>query len=659
MGRPSDVLYEIDTGNKFENRGQPIGWVPDNIPSAPGHGQVIVSSTDRSRSFNFAANGSDERQKFFDLFQYCADELASGKKVYSMMGVGHFGFDGNGIAPVFANGSDGFTLQGSGKSVTTLGYVGNTESGSTWHILKISPENDAVKDIVSMTQVAGVATVNIVGHNATANTLVRIYNSIDDEYNGVKMVTGITDADNFTFNIETTAPATATKRTDIGADPMTCAIHNDFLKNFQLSNFSMLDTNPVAHQGVSTEETHGIGTEYILGLDIHNVESSGIGDESFELQWCEDFDLRNLRSNETPSVQIAGGGVLSIKCGCHHGVVDHLSSYNMTRYQPVQLGYGVNFKMVVHREECSHISLSNANIVNPATTGIRFNTSSADIKNIEIDNLIAIGGATAIETGGSGFILSDIKLNRITGLNQSDSGINLARTALDAKDITVSNSVIDGQFMPDASSAACMIVNGDGINLVNNIYKNVRQGVIGGAQVRNLKVIGGKMINIGDATTGATTFNQYVYDQDTTKSGIVDGLTIVDGKCKTVGFRDLKTIKNINFVGTTTQPANWIGQGIGNFENNKNVPHNVQISDDGGRCTSNEFTHTASGGNGCIRLNNINGAIVTGNSSPNLTSGNGIVEASGSDSNIITGNNMNGRPINVVGASTIQTGGNL
>ncbi|MCK4705636.1 MAG: hypothetical protein KAT90_09160, partial [Gammaproteobacteria bacterium] len=235
---------------------------------------------------------------------------------------------------------------------------------------------------------------------------------------------------------------------------------------------------------------------------------------------------------------------------------------------------------------------------------------------------------------------------------QTVTGVSLSRATTDAEDITLRNSLIDGALYPDSGASACVSTNCNRTNLINNTYKNSRNGVTGGTGSRSLKVNGGKMINIGAAATPATTFNQYVYDQDTTKSGIVDDVEIIDGVCGSVGFNGVKTIKNTTFENTVS-PTNWIAQEVAEFDNNKGVPFNVRMDENGGSCKYNEFSHAASGANGCIRLNAISGCIVTGNTAPSLTSGDGIEEAAGSDSNLISFNNMSGRPTNLVGAVSI------
>ena len=635
----NDDLIAFGSKDKAVEKGVPYS----QIITAPGFGQVVVHSSKRKRTFNFKANGSNERQGLADLYQYFADELAAGRRVGALMGAGDYGFDGNGLTQEFAASSTGLVWYGMGSEVTRIGYVGNTESGNNWRIAEWEPETSAIKSVIGITQTAGVATCNITSHGAVLGETVRIYSSDQSEYNGLQIVTGITDADNFTFAVDsgTVTPAT-------GA--ITCAIHSEFLRDFAICNMQLIDTNSAAHAG-TTEETHGIGFSQVIGARLQNIWADSVGDEAIELVYAENFEVSSFKSKGTPSEEQTGGGAISIKNGCHNGLVDKFiigntgSTSNNT--------YGVNFKNVVYPEHSSDITVSNGFIINPVTAGIKYNTSSSGISDIDVSGVTVIGGVTGVATSGSVNILSDIRMSRLTLREQTEQNVSLTRTAADAKDITISDSILDGELLPDVSASTCVNANGTNVLLLNNTYKNARNGVTGGSQVRNLKVLGGRMINIGNAVVGATTFNQYVYDQDTTKSGVVDGLTIVDGKCKTVGFRALKTIKNIDFVGTTVQPANWIGQDIGNFENNKNVPHNVQMGDDGGKCIDNEFTHTASGGNGAIRLNNISGAVVMGNTAPNLATGDGIEEAAGSDSNLVAFNNMNGRPTNLVGAVSI------
>lgn len=666
----------------IENSSQATKNAIKNVAQAcPAFGEVIVHSNSTKRIFTFSADGSDERTNFLDLFQYCADELAASRVVSALAGSGHFGFDGNGIAPLFAAGSNGFSFSGLGREVTKIGYVGNTQSGNNWHVLLAEPDTDPVKDIVGMTQIAGIATVNIIGHGASVDSTIRIYNANESEYNGSHRVTGVTDADNFTFIIDTGSASPATKKASIGADPMTCAIHSEFLKNFTFANFTLLDTDPVAHKGVSTEETHGLGFNSHLGLDISRVSTEGIGDESIELLWCEDFSISRVSGLATPSVQVGGGGVVSIKNGCHHGTVDKFYCVSQDKYDrftpdgaPVldnMLGYGVNFKAVVHREEISNVVISNGHVLNPLSAGVRFNTSEAAISDIKIKNFTIIGGEFAIDAGGSNHLLSNIDIDVLTATKQTSRNVSIDRALADVDNFKIRNSLFDGSLLGAAS--ANVFINGSNIKLIDNDYKNAEIAVHSTLSI-DVLIDGG----VSDNNGGSGSALPVIYDATVGGNMIVDGLKIINSNVDSSYFRGVHTVKNCPEIsGATTLGQGVCSVGITNFTFNKKVGGSyLQATEDGSVISDNEFevpqNPSAIGlikvsGNGIsadrnisnqtanpiVRFNTGSRGTAIGNKALLLTSGDGVQEVTGADYNIIADNQLNGRPATKLGANSI------
>lgn len=709
----------------------------DEFSSAPGFGQVMIQSSGKLKAFNFLANGSDERSKLVSIYQYMADELAAGRKVAALAGVGDYGFDGNGIKQEFLAGSQGLSIGGMGRSQTRIGYVGDALSGSNWHVLKCEPDVTPLKDIVSITQAAGVATVTLgLGHGAEVGETIRIYenrvrgkhdagtsatvltdtsagkksggydilalnelvgmvitnktdkasgtyssgvitgNTASDasgvtitvsaltggsdqqwesgdfytvesptpEYFGLHMVTGVTDTE-VTFNIDSGATSPC-----VGFGKI--AIHSQFLRDFTFSNIGVIDTNPAAHSGASGEETHGLGLDYAKNLTINNFGSTGIGDESIELVWVEGFKVKGIHSYLTPTEELTGGGVISIKNGCHNGLVDGFSLNNLTDRLPSNASdntYAVNFKNVVHPEYSDNIKVMNGFIEGMVTAGIRFNTGTADITNIDIDNVNITGGEYGVTQGGSNHALSVIKFNKVKMVDQWGTPFDIDRALGDASDIELHNSLMDGRFSTNANST-CAVVGGDGYLLKDNHYKNTKIGIIGTANSNDVKVRGGTIEKCGG--TG-TTYAQYAYDQSPALNMSVDGTKVKNGVAVTVGFRNVGTIKHVEFE-NCLQPANWAAQGVKVFDHNINVPHNVQL-DEGNSCCNNNFTHSGSGGNGCIRLVDSLHAIVMGNKAPLLT-GDAIEGQGTTDYCVVVGNTMNGRPVNAIGVNS--TSGN-
>lgn len=625
------------------------------ISTSPLFGQIIVNSSTviginaGKKIFNFAANGSNERQGLSDVYKYFADELAAGRRVQATMGAGDYGIDGRGLTQLFQNGSRGLVFSGIGPEVSRIGFVGSNKSGPDWRVAEFKPINKAIKPVVSITQAAGVATVNIVAHNASIGSTVRVFNADQEEYNGLHFVTSVIDADNFTFVVDS---VTANPATGV----MTCGIHDEYIHDFSISNMQFIDTNPLAHAG-PTEETHGLGLFEIKGISILNTMSNGIGDETIELQNCEDFIVDGFRSSDTPSREQTGGGAISMKTGCSNGIISHFIIENTGSQS--NLTYGINFKTVVHPEGINNIKVSDGFIINPVLSGIFFNVTSADIVDVNVSNVTISGGDYGVNSQGGVGTRKNIKLDRLTLKDQTIKGVNWSSSSNRTIDLEITNSYIDGRKYPDSASSSCIDVNGSRTKISNTTCLNSRTGITAGQESRFLEILNCKMVNIGAASTPATTFNQYVYDRDITKSGSINGLTIVDGKCLLIGIRSVDTVKNINVVGSTVNTANWMIKDSRIIEGCKGLKGNVQINKDKGSCLNNEFSHTASGTNGCIRINEKLNCIVSGNNAPNLISGNGIVEVAGSDFNIITGNNMSGRPVNLAGTNSITQGGNL
>jgi len=609
-----------------------------NLYSAPGFGQAIVHTSARKRIFNFSANGSDERQKFVDLYQYLADELSANRSPACLVGAGDYGFDGNGLRQLFPNGATGLTFRGTG-STTRMGYVGNTESGSIWRVAEWEAENTPIKAVTSISHTTGVATAAITAHGASVGSTIWIYSAVEEEFNGLKVVDTVADANTLTYAIETTAAASATGTIE-------CAVHDEFLVDFQVGNMTIMDTDSAAHAG-ATEETHGLGFKHMMNMSMDNLKFDAIGDESIELSDCFQFGISKISSVGTPSQEQTGGGVISIKAGCHGGIVDGFqlgkqgSAANTT--------YGVNFKTSSQTRECSHHQVQNGFIYNPVKCGIFLNTTGTAIKHVNFSNIAIFGGLYGITQGGSGNLLKDITFDKVNSFDATLTPFLLDRAIADCEDITVQNSIFDASMTDQSlSTSACLKTGGDVINLYNNSYRNGRMGIHGTSNSNNVTIKGGDITNCGGNTT---TFAQYVYDQGTSRNMVVEGVRIKDGVATSVGFRGVRMIRNCVFDNCAV-PSNWTGQDIDSFEGNIGVPYNVQLGLTGKSCINNEFIHTASGGNGAIRIR-ASGCVITGNTAPNLTSGDGIEEEAGVDNNIVGGNNMNGRPINLVGTVSL------
>jgi len=646
--------------------------------TAPLHGQVICNTSAGSRIFTFSANGSDERQKFVDLYQYFADELAAGRRVYAAMGAGDYGFDGNGLQQLFQAGSQGLVWTGMGPEVTRIGYVGDTESGNIWRIAEWEPDVDAVKSVIGITQAAGVATVNITAHGAVEGETVRIYNSDQTEYNGLQVVTGITDEDNFTFSVDsgTVSPATGT---------ITCAIHSQFLRDFAICNMQFMDTNPSAHRlqpfagdtppfkdpPTGAEETHGIQMKQSHGLRMQNMWADSVGDEAIELIYAEDFEVSSFRSRGTPSEEQSGGGAISIKNGCHHGLVDKFIIGNIGSTSAST--YGVNLKNVVHPEPSSDIKITNGFVINPVTSGIRMNTSSSDIARVKIGNVTVVGGENALAEGGSGFLLSEVRISDFTCIEQTGKNVDINRALADAADITIKDSTFDGSRHA-TNTLPNVQVNGSNIKLIDNDYKNAAMAVYSSQSV-DVLVQGGTSDNNGE--TGVA--YPVVYDQTSSGNMVVDGLKVINSQSTGTYFRGVHTVKNCPEMSSLNEQSLGAATAFTNFDNNKKVVTKLlTASIEGGSASDNEFepltnpsvigtiqvtadwvnvdnnssTQTA---NPIIRLDDCLRCTANGNKMPAIASGNGIIErvATAADYNTITGNQLNGRPVVVVGANTI------
>lgn len=645
----------------YDDMGYPVRRF---ISSTPLFGEIVCNGPGGSRVFKFSANGSDERQKLADVYQYFADELAENRRVNALIGAGDYGFDGRGLTQQFAVGSTGLNISGMGPEVTRFGFVGDTQSGSDWSALEFEPETDPVKSVIGITQTGGTATANITSHGAVAGESVRVYSSDQDGYNGIHIVDSVVDTDNFTFAVPaaTVTPATGT---------MTCAIHSEFLRDFAICNLQLIDTDPAAHSNVGVEETHGIAIKQAYGVRMQNIWSDSIGDESIELLQVEDFEISSFRSKSTPATELTGGGALSIKNGCHAGLVDKFIISNIS--EDSAHTFGVNLKSVVHPENITDIKIQNGFVVNPVLAALQINTGSSDIKRIDVDNINAVGGAHVLkDAGGStGFCMEDLAFSRITGTRQTGRGFNINRVLSSVKTIRVNHSKLDGTFAGDNPA---IFVNGNDIKF-NEVSVSNSKIALYSTDSSNMVWQGGTL----DSCGGSTSEFPVMRDRSSSGNMVVDNAKVLNSNADTMLFRGVHTIKNCPNLEAVANLSQGPATGFTHFYNNKKVIAKVlTVANDNSNASDNEFeplsnpsvvglinvtgdncsvdrNRTTQTANPVVRLIDAQGCTACDNKAPLLTSGNGLEEkaATAADRNIITRNQLNGRPVTTIGASTI------
>lgn len=307
----------------------------------------------------------------------------------------------------------------------------------------------------------------------------------------------------------------------------------NYLQNVTVDGMEFEDLYPVAHEGGTTEQTHGIQLKYIQNAVISNCLAYNIGDEAFDMAFVQNGKIINNTGIATPSpllVGVANTGAATINLqNCRNVVVTNNTVQGSTvagTKSALAGSSGIGLENVVSDpdDDISGIVISNNVVRDFADAGILVNNSDSgtEVKDSAItSNILDNCGQ------GVGFIGNNmhrnfvVQANVIKGVAEGIKFDLLKENNLDC--------VVAFNQISDCTSDG-ILCNGTRVSLSGNNISNGSGRAIFCSQGVDVSISGGIIDDCGGASLpdiqgglGATSSTNVTVDGVTIRNSNSDG----------------------------------------------------------------------------------------------------------------------------------------
>ena len=346
----------------------------------------------------------------------------------------------------------------------------------------------------------------------------------------------------------------------------------NYLQNVTVDGMEFEDLYPVAHEGGTDEQTHGIQLKYIQNAVIKNCLAYNIGDEGFDLAFVQNGKVINNTGIATPSpllvgIENTGAATINLQ-NCRNVVVANntVQGSTVAGTKSVLAGSsGIGLENVVTDpdDDISGIVIANNVVRDFADAGILVNNSDSgtEVKNSAItSNIVDNCGQ------GVGFIGNNIHRNFVVQANVIKGVAEGIKFNIDKENnldcVVASNQISD-------CTGVAIFCNGTRVSVSGNNISNGSSNAIFCAQGVDVSISGGIIddcggVNLPDIQGG--------FGAASSTNVTVDGVTIRNSKANSQVIRYVNHVKNCHISqtapsyqqlsGITTATDNVLNGGI-------------------------------------------------------------------------------------------------
>ena len=447
----------------------------------------------------------------------------------------------SGIDVQMTQGDRGLSVVGAGADVSRIIQSGSTSWSTNFHALKIEPSSaptagvtaNYIKDIL-------IKDIGFYDDDPELHAQpLTITGTIDTgvDATAVTLSGNFTEADGTYIRIAGAGAAGANLLTSVASGTGTSSIVIDTAASTDV-------TDAVIHgtKSGTSEETHGVNVQYGYGVKVLNCNFESIGDESIEVDYCEDVIISNNKFIDTPAAELSGGACISIKHGCENVSVANnvIDGYGSGAYNV----YGINIK-IINATATKNVSISDNVIRNTQSAGINFNNAAAvTCSNISITNNIIDTSIIGINrTGNNPSEFLSIIGNTITNLSDG-IGIRFDVGKANNSDLVAAFNNID-TITGTAPFGIGIVANGTRLNFSGNNISNCADKAIHLADCADTVVSGGII-----DTCGGTAI-PIIEDDSATPTSLIEGVKITNGAATVSVIQDCATVKDCDITNDT------------------------------------------------------------------------------------------------------------
>lgn len=594
-----------------------------------GWGEICVTINKHNRFYYCTANGTaDDQPTILAALEYAAANMPASVE----FGPGDFGMH-DGIILTLPNGSRGLSIFGQGGAVSRFVLTGGAAAftAGAWHCIRVTAESaptyedyanyiydvsitklgayddDPLNHASSSTQTASMTsggyTVTLSGTNAYAAN--GKYIRVGGAGVGGKPLTALITAGGGTtsLTVDTAASATVSgERFWASGDP-------------------------------AIEETHAFNLQYVFGGELKDNFCYNIGDQSFEVDWCENVVISGNVIRNTSAAELDGGPSISVKNGCKNitvtgNVLDNTGS-------DTRMSSGIAIKMII-ANPTSNVVISNNTIRNYHFAGIEINHAAATtVTNTIISDNIISGSLYGIYRDGNNIAQSTSIMNNI--ISGAACGIAFDVAAANNLDVQINFNTIRGAA---GGAAAGVTIYGDGILCNgtdmslsgNHITDCIRYGIYCSA-ASNVVISGGLIDNCDSYTIEVQTYGFNV---------LLDGVKITNAVDSNAVVRKVETVRNCDIKAATLGNWNMVADAKSVVGCSLNGGIRLYATTTGGLISGNYIKYNGHGNGDAIELAAGNDyCVISGNhiDTSNVGTHRYCIDIlAGADSNVITSN---------------------
>ena len=348
--------------------------------------------------------------------------------------------------------------------------------------------------------------------------------------------------------------------------------YDNYLQNVTVDGVEFEDLYPVAHEGGTGEQTHGIQFKYIQNAVIRNCLAYNIGDEAFDLAFVQNGKVINNTGIATPSpllVGVANTGAATINLqNCKNVVVTNNTVQGSTvagTKSALAGSSGIGLENVVTDpdDDISGVVISNNVVRDFADAGILVNNADSGT---EVKDSVITSNVVDNCGQGVGFIGNNIHRNFIVQANVIKGVAEGIKFDLD-KEKNLDCVVAFNQISDCTSNG--ILCNGTRVSLSGNNISNGSARAIFCAQGVDVSISGGIIDDCGGVSLPDI---QGGISSTSSTNVTADGVTIRNSKANNQVIRYVNHVKNCHISqtapsyqqlsGITTATDNVLNGGI-------------------------------------------------------------------------------------------------
>ncbi len=346
----------------------------------------------------------------------------------------------------------------------------------------------------------------------------------------------------------------------------------NYLQNVTVDGVEFEDLYPVAHEGGTGEQTHGIQLKYVQNGVIENCLAYNIGDEGFDLAFVQNGKVINNTGIATPSpllVGVANTGAATINLqNCKNVVVTNNTVQGSTvagTKSALAGSSGIGLENVVTDpdDDISGVVISNNVVRDFADAGILVNNADSGT---EVKDSVITSNVVDNCGQGVGFIGNNIHRNFIVQANVIKGVAEGIKFDLD-KEKNLDCVVAFNQISDCTSNG--ILCNGTRVSLSGNNISNGSARAIFCAQGVDVSISGGIIDDCGGVSLPDI---QGGISSTSSTNVTADGVTIRNSKANNQVIRYVNHVKNCHISqtapsyqqlsGITTATDNVLNGGI-------------------------------------------------------------------------------------------------